>query len=224
MITLNIHGKVVDVYPSDEPDKPVIYLNTFGHEGKKVYQELQKMNSPAFNMVAISKLSWDSEMSPWDCPPISKTDFPCTGGADEFLSMMIEDILPKAEENIKGTPVWRGITGYSLAGLFAVYSIYQTDLFTRVASMSGSLWFPGLTDYIYTHDFKVQPEHVYFSLGDKESKTKNSYLCTTQEKTSEIQAYYDKKGIDCVFVLNPGNHYVNGDKRTAAGLDWILRR
>lgn len=40
--------------------------------------------------------------------------------------------------------VFIGIAGYSLAGLFALYALYKTDVFTRVASMSGSLWFPGI--------------------------------------------------------------------------------
>ncbi len=224
MISMTIEGKKVNVYPAAEPGKPIIYLHTFGHEGGKVYQELQKEKSPDCTLVAISNLAWDHDMAPWDCPPLSKMDTPCTGGADDYLEILIDRIMPETEKDIEGEPVWRGIAGYSLAGLFAVYAIYQTDLFSRVASMSGSLWFPGIKEYIFSHDMKRRPDHIYFSLGDKESKTKNPYLMTTQENTAQIQAFYEDQGIDSVFVLNPGNHYVGAMARTAAGLDWILRK
>lgn len=71
-----------------------------------------------------------------------------TSGADGYLRLLINQIIPKAESLLQGTPAWRGIAGYSLAGLFALYSIYQTDAFSRVASVSGSLWFPGIKEYV----------------------------------------------------------------------------
>ncbi len=224
MNTFNMEGKRVDVYPSSVPDAPVIYLQTFAHEGSNVYKILQKMHSPAFNMVAISKLSWDHDMTPWDCPPTSKFDTPCTGGADEYIQILTGEILPAAEKEFLGTPAWRGLAGYSLAGLFAVYAIYQTDLFSRIGSMSGSLWFPDFKEYVFTHEMKRRPDAAYFSLGDKESVTDNPYFKTTQRYTDEIQKYFAGQGIDSVFILNPGNHYANGDQRTADGIDWILRR
>ncbi|MCD8212416.1 MAG: alpha/beta hydrolase [Oscillospiraceae bacterium] len=224
MISLKIEGKDVKVFPAGEPGRPVVYLNTFAKEGERVRRQLEKMKAPDCTLVAIGNLDWNHDMAPWDIPPISKNDTPCTGGADDFLQVLLEQILPEAEKNVEGEPAWRGITGYSLAGLFAIYSLYRTDVFSRAATMSGSLWFPDLKEYIFSHEMKAKPDAVYFSLGEKESKTKNPYLKTVQENTDEIQKFYAGKGIDSVFVLNPGNHYVNAFKRTAAGIDWILER
>ena len=64
-----------------------------------------------------------------------------------------------------GAPRWRGIAGYSLAGLFAVYALYRTDVFARAASVSGSLWFPGFREYVFSHTPLCRPDCVYFSLG-----------------------------------------------------------
>ncbi len=224
MISFTIQGKSVSVCPAAEQKSPVIYLHTFGHEVNKVYRELQNMGSPDLTLVAVADLAWDHDMTPWDCPPISRLDTPCTGGADDYLQILIGEIMPEAEKNTDGEPAWRGIAGYSLAGLFAVYSLYRTDLFSRVASMSGSLWYPDLKEYIFSHEMKMRPDHIYFSLGDKEAKTRNEFLKTVQDNTDEIQKFYEGQGIDSVFVLNPGNHYVDAAKRTAAGIDWILRR
>src|SRR5699024_3107019 len=97
-------------------------------------------------------------------------------------------------------------------------------LFSRIASVSGSLWFPGLMDYITSHEMKMLPDCVYFSLGDLERRTRNPCLKTVQESTERIRSFYAGHGIDTFFRLNPGNHFKNADQRTAAGISWILNR
>lgn len=224
MHTVATDNSTVAIFSSLEPNAPIIYLNTFSDEGQKVYEATQTAGGPPFTLVAISDLDWNHDMAPWDSPPTFKNADPCTGGADDYLRLLAEEIIPVAEKELGGVPRWRGIVGYSLAGLFALYAIYQTDLFSRVGSMSGSLWLPGMKEYIFSHEPKHQPDCIYFSLGDKESKTKNPILRTVQENTEEICAYYQRKGIDTVFQLNPGNHFVQSVERTAAGIIWMLSR
>lgn len=224
MYTLTINEKTVSIFPSLEANAPIIYLNTFSGEGQKVYEAAQAAGCPPFTLVAISDLDWNHDMAPWDSPPTFKNADPCTGGADDYLRLLTEEIIPAAEKELGGVPRWRGIAGYSLAGLFALYAIYQTDLFSRVGSMSGSLWFPGMKEYIFSYEPQHQPDCIYFSLGNKESKTKNPILRTVQENTEEIYAYYQRKGIDTVFQLNPGNHFVQSVERAAAGIAWMLSR
>lgn len=219
-----IANKKVIVYPSVDSDRPVIYLNTFAEEGSHVYKELHDAGCPDFTLVAISGLEWDHDMAPWDIPPISKGDTPCTGGADEYLQLLTNEIVPKAEGLVQGCVLWRGLAGYSLSGLFALYSIYRTGLFSRIASMSGSLWFPGFKEYVFSHEMKSRPEHLYLSLGDRECKTRNPYLKTVQENTEAIKTFYMERGIDTVLQLNPGNHFEDTIQRTAAGITWILGR
>lgn len=92
--------------------------------------------------MAVSDLDWNHDMVPWDSPPAFKNTNPCTGGGDEYLRLLTEEIIPTTEKALNGVPRWRGIAGYSPAGLFVLYAIYQTDLFFRVGSMSGSLLTP----------------------------------------------------------------------------------
>ena len=219
-----IGSKTVSIFPSSEPGAPIIYLNTFSGEGQKICETAQAAGCLPFTLVAISDLDWNHDMVPWDCPPAFKNSEPCTGGADDYLHLLTEEIIPAAEKEINGVPRWRGIAGYSLAGLFALYAIYQTDLFSRIGSMSGSLWFPRMKDYIFSHEPKRWPDCMYFSLGDKESKTRNPILRSVRQNTEEIHAFYQSKGIDTVFQLNSGNHYDHAAERTAAGLCWLLSR
>lgn len=219
-----IDGKSISVFSAVQTETPIIYLNTFANEGQRVFEVAQVVGCPPFSLVAISSLDWNRDMAPWDSPAVFKNGEPFTGGADDYLRLLVEEIIPRAEKELAGPPAWRGIAGYSLAGLFALYAICQTDVFSRVGCMSGSLWFPGFKEYIFSHEPKRWPDCIYFSLGDKEAKTRNPVLKTVQENTEEIQSFYQGKGIDTVFQLNPGNHFVQGIERMAAGIQWLLNR
>ena len=224
MKTFTTGGKTISIFPSAEPEAPIIYLNTFSDEGQKVLEATQATGCPPFTLAAISNLNWNHDMTPWDSPPAFKNAEPCTGGADAYLRLLTEQIIPITEQRISAVPRWRGIAGYSLAGLFALYAMYQTDAFSRVGSMSGSLWFPGIKEYIASHEPKRRPDCLYFSLGDKESKTRNPILKNVRQNTEEMVAFYKAKGIDTVFRLNAGNHYDHAAERTAAGICWLLGR
>ena len=143
---------------------------------------------------------------------------------DEYLRLLTDVIVASAESELPGTPCWRGLAGYSLAGLFAVYALYGTDAFSRIASISGSLWLPGIKEYVVSHKPRRLPDRLYFSLGDKESKTRNPLLKTVGENTQAIYSYYRSQGIHTVFELNPGNHYNQAARRTAKGIAWLLKQ
>ena len=111
MQTIIINGKTINIFLALKPGTPIIYLNTFSNEGQKVYEAAQTAGCPPFTLVAISDLSWNHDMVPWDNPPIFKNAEPCTGGADDYLQLLTEVIIPAAEKEIHGSPRWRGIAG-----------------------------------------------------------------------------------------------------------------
>ena len=224
MNSFTIENRTVTVFPAAGPDRPVIYLNTFGQEGEQVLRNLKTLECPDFTLVTVSDLEWNHDMSPWDIPPLSEKDTPFSGGANDFLKLLTGEIMPEAERSVNGKPAWRGIAGYSLAGLFAIYAVCQTELFSRTASISGSLWFPGIKEYLLSHELKGKTEHIYFSLGDREHHTRNRALKCVRQNTEEIAGFYKRQGIDTVFRLNPGNHFKNAVERSADGIAWLLSR
>lgn len=224
MTEFTIDNKKISIYKSSAPNKPVIYLNMYTDEGGRIYKLLQNLRCPDFSLVSISNLDWNSDMTPWDIPPIFKNDIPYTGKADNYLQILTEKIVPEAEAKIAGHALWRAIAGYSLGGLFAIYSLYKTASFSRAASISGSLWFLKIKEFIFSHEMKIKPDYLYFSLGDKECKTRNPYLKEVQHNTQELEAFYRSKNINTIFQLNPGNHYHQAAERTAAGINWLLNR
>ena len=208
MFTFNTDNKKVTVYPALAEDKPVVYLTTYNDDGGEVYDALKKLDCPDFTLVTISGLNWEAELSPWAAGNLFKYSEMFTGGADEYLKTLTERIMPQAEAH----------------GLFTVYALYKTDLFSRAASMSGSLWYPQFKDFALANKMVALPQHLYFSLGDRECKARNAYLKTVQDCTEAIFAHYRSLGIDAFYELNHGGHYRDIINRSAAGINWILTR
>lgn len=74
MHTFTAGGKTVTVFPAAAPDAPVVYLNTFGEEGQKVFDALPA--APPLTLVSISGLDWDRDMAPGTARRCSKTPRP----------------------------------------------------------------------------------------------------------------------------------------------------
>lgn len=217
-----ISGKTITLYTTEKPGAPAVYLNTVRDEGGAVWNACQSLHSPAFSLAAISGLDWDHDMSPWTIPPISESDHPCTGGADAYLTLLTEEIMPAAEEALGAKPAFSALAGYSLAGLFTLYAAYRTEAFLRFASASGSFWFPGFTDFAREHPMKVRPEKLYFSLGDRESHTGNPFLAPVEAQTRRLYNWYREKGVNTVYIEESGGHFREPVLRIARGIHWIL--
>lgn len=211
------------LFRTEEQNCPLVVFNGFDSEGDELVKLLSELKGPAFNFLNIRVKDWNHNLSPWNSPSLYRSEPPFDGGADAFLSVIESRIIPKALERINGKPSYLAISGYSLAGLFALYSLYRTATFDSAASMSGSLWFPDFAEFTATKSFLRKPSKIYLSLGDKESSAKNQYLRTVQEKTESVFEVYKKQNIDCVFEINPGNHFFEPERRCAKGIAWILK-
>ena len=218
----NMDNKEITLYKSTDKNAPLIVFNTFEGDGEGVYKELQNMGCTFLNLLVVGNIDWNHDMSPWYMPSIYSKEKSFSGGADEYMKLLIDEILPKAKELMEGEPKFTGIAGYSLAGLFAVYAMYKTDVFDRVASMSGSLWFYDFIEYCKRNDFRKLPDKIYFSLGDKEANTRNPILKTVEDKTIELSEYFKNLGTDVIFELNQGNHFTDTILRSAKGIKAIL--
>ena len=202
-------------------NKPVIYLTTYNDDGGEVYAELQKLGCPDFTLITISGLNWEAELSPWAAGNLFKYSEMFTGGADAYLQFFTQQVLPQAEAGLNGI-LWRGLAGYSLAGLFTVYALYKTDLFSRAASMSGSLWYPGFKDFALQNTLCKTPQHLYLSLGDKEARARNQYLKQCSNVRKNWQRITAVLALTLVMNLTPAAITVILSAAAAAGIKWLL--
>lgn len=219
---MEAHQKQITVHAQHAESAPVIYLPVVMGDGTEVYERCRELNCPPFTLVAIGGLDWNRELSPWGCDGTVRDAEPFGGQASGFLDELLNWIIPEAESSLPQPPTWRGIAGYSLAGLFSLWALWQTDAFDRAASASGSLWFPGFIGYAHNHAMTATPSAVYLSLGKKETKTPNRMMRHVLDDTRATEALLIERGIPTTMELNPGNHFAQTDLRMARGIHWIL--
>jgi predicted alpha/beta superfamily hydrolase len=216
-----IAGRAVTVYRGDTTDAgcPVIYLNTFeSGEGEAVSVLLADIR---LALVCVVTPDWNGELSPWPAPRAFASGEDFTGGADAYLKLLTEEIVPEAEARLNIVPSQRYLTGYSLAGLFALYAVTKTALFDGFGSMSGSLWYDGFTDYLARHKTLCSANRGYLSLGDREAITKNPRMAKVLDCTRQAEGLLKANGMEMLFELNHGNHYADVPARLARGIRWL---
>ena len=212
-----VSGRTVEIFSNADGIAPLVILNTIQGEGEKIFDKCIEAGCKNFTLAAISNLNWNRDLSPWATPAIKNNKYGF-GGADEYISELTNSILPEICDRLSEKPEYTAIAGYSLAGLFALYAAYKTDIFSRIASVSGSLWFPGFTEFVQLHDFAKIPDRIYLSLGDTEAKTRDKNLSSVQKNTEFLAGFYKSRGIETIFELNPGNHFTDTVGRTAKGI------
>lgn len=221
-----INNKTIKIYGDiSTKEVPVIFLNTYIDNGKEIFNECLKLSSNNFILVAISNLDWNNDMTPWYAEKFNSKDVDCLGKADDYINVLVNNIVPKVEDYLESKDIkikYNAIAGYSLAGLFAVYVTYRTNIFTRVISCSGSFWYPKFLEFVKKHNVNKNIKKIYFSLGNKESKVNNVVLKTVLDRTKELEKFYHDKGIKTIYEENTGNHFKDASLRVAKGIKWIL--
>ena len=222
MDILNIDGKAIELFPSRKPGAPLVLLNGEAGEGRAVVDIVRTLTEADFALAAVSGLRWNDELTPWPAPPIARRREPSAGQADEYIGLLTGQIVPAILAELPEKPAYIAITGYSLAGLFALYALYRTDAFARAASASGSLWYPGFVEYARTHAFARRPDRLYISLGDREGRTRNPIMRPVEENTRILAEAYRQAGLRTILEMNPGGHFNEPDRRTARAIAWML--
>lgn len=152
-------------------------------------------------IVLVYPYDWNSQMTPWK---YNGTGMEKTGEGDRFIEAFM-DIFGSKDKN-------RYIGGYSLGGLMAMYMAYRCDGFDGVASVSGSMWYPGAIEFFSEKSIKENIKKVYISIGKKEALTKNSERAAVEANTVRLVNVLEKK-CETVFEMNEGGHFTDTVKR-----------
>ena len=217
MIEKTIASKKCFIYPSENASICLIQP-VYAHDSElldKEVEEIKSLTDKPFVFVAFLIEDWNKELSPWKAPAVfGKENF--GSGANETLLYITDRLIPYIKNEYRGiTDFYLG--GYSLAGLFSLWTGYQTDSFKGVAGVSPSVWFPGWDSFIKSNEMKAA--RTFLSLGDREEKTRNKVMATVGDR---IKMQYDNLYNDCVLEWNSGNHFADPDKRTAKGFAWLI--
>lgn len=204
---------------------PVVYLHVFEGNGADVWQRLRKGSEQPMALVAVAPKSWDNDLTPWPVPPVFRGGRAYEGAAAAQLALLGREIMPWTEALLAQhgmAPSFSALAGYSLAGLFTAWAATQCSLFERIASVSGSLWYPDFVKYVAANRPNPCVRCAYFSLGDAEPRTRNRAMRSVLEDTRQVAERFEQAGVVTRFELNPGNHFMDEDLRTARGIRWLL--
>ena len=222
--------KYLLIQPIDEHDLEVL---------DQEVEAIKELSDKPFSLVAFMIKDWNQELTPWVAPPVfdkaaikreeselvqipereqsrPKVKAPFGDGAEKTLKFITSQLLPEVQENIPHLI----LGGYSLAGLFALWTGYQTDLFEGIAAVSPSVWYPQWIDY--ASENKPLAKSVYLSLGDKEEKAKNPVMAQVGNAIRKQHELLMEQEINTIFEWNAGNHFVDSDKRMAKGFAWLM--
>ncbi len=230
MKTIKVEDKKITLFYNEMIDNkrlPMIILNTYEEDGEEIWKESLKLTDKNFILVTISNINWNQDLSPWYMDKLFKGEEDYSGKADNYLKLLVERIVPEVTkivmEEFKKEISYYCLAGYSLAGLFAIYSLYKTNVFQRVISASGSLWYPNFSSFIKDYELLNKPDKIYFSLGNKEKNTKNELMKEVEDKTKYLEKYYHNQGIETIYEENEGGHFQDVNIRIAKGISWILK-
>ncbi|MBR2790408.1 MAG: hypothetical protein IKD70_07310 [Eggerthellaceae bacterium] len=172
---------------------------------------IRHLTARDFRLLAVKVDSWNADLSPWEAPAVFGNES-FGGGAEATLEEVLELCADPAKLYCIG--------GYSLAGLFALWAAYRTDVFAGVAAASPSVWFPHFTAFMGANEPRCRA--AYLSLGDREERTRNPVMTTVGDGIREAHTLLQARGVPCTLEWNPGNHFKDPDLRTAKGFAWLL--
>ena len=162
---------------------------------------------------AVPVSDWNQDLTPWCADPIfGRQGF--GDGAPRTLQRLLE--IVGDENNCRCF-----LCGYSLAGLFALWAGCQTDAFAGITAASPSVWYPGWVAYAQMHPMRSSA--VYLSLGEKEEKTRNHIMASVGTAVRRQHELLSAAGVKTTLEWNPGNHFVDSDRRMAKGIAWMLK-
>ena len=160
------------------------------------------------SIVVIEDVNWNDDLTPWPAEGVFKKAKPFGGKAATFLDKLTHEIIPNTEKDLGIEDAERTLLGVSLSGLFAVWSSFNTDAFANIISISGSLWYDGLVEWMQEQTPSPQLERVCLLLGEKEKNAKEKRMATVEVRTLvAANILKEKTNAFVTFELVEGTHF-----------------
>lgn len=162
----------------------------------------------AVTLVLLEQVDWNDDLTPWPAPGVFRKAKPFGGKAKDYLRRLTSEIIPEVEASLHMQAPERTLMGVSLSGLFALWSAFNTDAFTNIISISGSLWYDGLTDWMRRHRLSGEVRKVCLLLGDREKNSKEKRMATVEQDTVTASEILQAQCHGTVtFELVEGTHF-----------------
>ncbi|MDY3707381.1 MAG: alpha/beta hydrolase-fold protein [Treponema berlinense] len=214
----------MNVFSTQNPVNAPVFIwgldMSHGETAESLFDEVKALTNNDFSLAVFDVTDWNAQFSPWTAPAVfGKDSF--SGKGNDTLRFLEDEFLPEIKSKFPKSEVF--LTGYSLAGLFSLWALYETDKFNGAVCCSSSLWFDKWDEYASLHRIK-SPSTIYMSLGDREEKTKNKVMSKVGDRTRrQAEILKEDPNVEKLyFEWNEGGHFVEPLKRVAKGITRIL--
>lgn len=214
----------MNVFSTQNPVNAPVFIwgldMSHGETAESLFDEVKALTNNDFSLAVFDVTDWNAQFSPWTAPAVFGKDA-FSGKGNDTLRFLENGFLPEIKSKFPESEVF--LTGYSLAGLFSLWALYETDKFNGAVCCSSSLWFDKWDEYASLHRIK-SPSTIYMSLGDREEKTKNKVMSIVGDRTRrQAEILKEDPNVEKLyFEWNEGGHFVEPLKRVAKGITRIL--
>ena len=204
-------AKYLLIQPVDEHDIKVL---------DNEVEEILKNTDELFSLIAFKIEDWNNELSPWGAPPaFGNKSF--GSGAKDTLEFIESKLIPTVKEKYNlGVEIKFILGGYSLAGLFSLWSAYKSNTFSGIAAASPSVWFNGWGEFMNNNT--PLSNTIYLSLGDSEEKTKTTVMSAVGDNIRKQEELLKNDNMNTILEWNKGGHFSNSDIRVAKAFTWCI--
>lgn len=112
-----------------------------------------------------------------------------TGGADAFLGVLRNELIPYAESHLPIEAGGRGLVGHSYAGLFAAYCLARAPtLFDHYLIMSPALWFDDGKIFHTNIEPTSAPRAVFLAADTPRGEARSAMASDTLRLSDQLSA------------------------------------
>lgn len=118
-----------------------------------------------------------------------------SGGADDFLRFLTEELAPRIERVYRGDPNQRVLHGHSLGGSFVVDAVFrQPEAFSHYLASAPALFIDDgvsfLNERLYAADHRSVPANLYLAVGLLDAPELVASVAALED-TLRVREYHD---------------------------------
>ena len=135
-----------------------------------------------------------------------------SGGANDFLAFIRDDLKPFINSNYRANPEDSTVYGASFGGLFALYVLFhRPDTFNRYIAISPSLWWDKKVTFNYESKYANEhtelPARLFLSQGSLEKDDLQDHVQNLQEFVQILQKR-NYKGLEWSSHIYEGENHL----------------
>ena len=172
-------------------------------------------------LVGLIPQNRSDAFTPWRATNLKPSMPDFAGKLDEYHIKVFEYLLPEllCKYSIDESKIAYG--GYSLGGLAAVYSLYNTTAPSIIFSLCGSFWYPQFFDYCENHTILNTKVSLYLQNGKTEGSKHNNILSNTPILSAKLHKLLSDRLDNVTSTFDEYGHHENITERYENLIEWL---